>query len=79
MAVIWTPDENQLGKHTITVVISDGVDSQTSSFDVNVVEVGKEEDGSLIVLIGLFLISLVVVFVVVFFFVLSKRGHEQEP
>jgi hypothetical protein len=73
-SVLWTPGEDQLGRHTITVEISDGVNSQTSSFEVNVVREGAEEDGSMIVLIGLLLaVSFAVIIAVVYLVFVMKR------
>ena len=75
--VTWTPEEDQLGRYTVIVVISDGVDSQTSSFEVNVVEVGSEEEGNLILLIVLFILSFIVVVVVIMLTVGSRKSSEQ--
>ena len=73
-SVLWTPGEDQLGRHTITVEISDGVNSQTSSFDVNVVEEGSGEDGSMNVLIGLLVaVSFAVIVAVVYLTLVMKR------
>ena len=77
--VTWTPDEDQLGMHTIIVAISDGVDSQTSSFEIKVVDEGTEEAGSTFVLIGLFFLSLVIVIVVIILVVISKKASLQGP
>ena len=72
--VTWTPEEDQLGMHTITVAISDGVSSETSSFDVNVVEEGTEEEGGMIVLIGLLVaVSFAVIVAVVHLVFVMKR------
>jgi WD40 repeat protein len=38
----WYPTRNQVGNHTITVLVSDGKDASTMSFNIGVIDAGPE-------------------------------------
>ncbi len=74
----WTPEDNQVMLHTVTVEVSDGIETNTATFDI---EVGKAESSSSS---SLFLIIIIVVIVVIslalgiFFFMIKKKQMDEE-
>jgi outer membrane protein assembly factor BamB len=60
--IIWTPDANQVGNHTVVVYVSDGLESATMSFEVVVTiediinDVDDKDSPIVLIIIVLFLI-----------------------
>ncbi len=73
----WTPKDNQVMLHTVTVEVSDGIETNTVTFEI---EVGEAESSSS----SLFLIIIIVVVVVIllalgiFFFMKKKKQMDEE-
>jgi len=74
----WTPNDDQVILHTITVEVSDGIESTISTFRVEVTE-GKSSSS-----ISIFIIILIVVVIVIllalgiFFFIKQKKKMDEE-
>lgn len=80
--LVWTPRSNQVGNHTVRVVLSDGRDTVTTEFTVNVTAPPPEEEpdgeeeadgGSDLLLWGI----IVILLIVILFLVMNMTGKGQ--
>jgi predicted transcriptional regulator len=60
--ITWTPIKEHLGKHTISVLLSDGIDQSNITFEIEVIEkeVGKESSNPTFVIYTIFIIIIII-------------------
>ncbi|MGA1793447.1 MAG: putative Ig domain-containing protein [Thermoplasmatota archaeon] len=73
----WKPSSSQEGYHTVTVEVSDGVETVVETFDI---EVLKGEEGGLPIglIAGIGIALAIIILVVILFFFFKKRSAEKE-
>lgn len=76
----WTPSDDQLILHEITVGVTDGVDNYEETFKIEVQEGGSSSSSSILspIIIGIAVILIVVIGMVIFLAIRSKKGREEE-
>jgi hypothetical protein len=72
----WTPKDDQIGTFTAMVQVSDGIDTHSRSFDIEVIEGEKETSTLLLIIITVAVVILMIATVVFLIFSVKKRMDE---
>jgi hypothetical protein len=73
----WTPKDDQKGDHVISVMVTDGVETTSASFDLEVVQ-GDEEGFPLFIIIIIVVVLLLIILAVLAFLFLRKKEDKEE-
>jgi flagellar biosynthesis/type III secretory pathway M-ring protein FliF/YscJ len=73
----WTPDDDQVMLHTVTVMVTDGIENSTATFEIEVTE-GESSSSSLLIIIAVVVIVVILVALGVFFFIKQKKKMDEE-
>ena len=73
----WTPGSDQKGDHVISVIVSDGVESTSASFDL-VVAQGDEGGFPIALIIAIAVILLLIILALVIFLIMRRKKEEEE-
>jgi len=74
----WTPTEDQVRIHVITVQISDGIDSNTDSFEIIVNKGETESSFPVAVVIIIVVVVLIIIIAGLFFLIKRKKKMDEE-
>ncbi|UCE36678.1 MAG: FG-GAP repeat protein [Thermoplasmata archaeon] len=77
--ITWTPEEGQVGTHTVTVRLSDGKDFTSVTFEIEVKEMDsddKNSEGSPLLLLSIIIIIVVIVVLLLLLLMLKKKPKE---
>ncbi|MGA1793446.1 MAG: putative Ig domain-containing protein [Thermoplasmatota archaeon] len=73
----WKPSSSQEGYHMVTVEVSDGVETVTETFDIEVLK-GEEAGLPIGLIAGIGVALAIIILVVILFFVFRKKSGEKE-
>jgi hypothetical protein len=74
--ITWTPTSDQIGNATVSVVISDGIDSSSTTFEIKVSE--QEEENIFGFAISLFSILIPIILFLIILFIIIKRKSKKK-
>lgn len=74
----WTPEDDQVLIHSVTVAVSDGIDTNTATFEIDVVEGEDPSTSSLLVVIIIIVLAVIIIVVGIFFFMKKKKKMDEE-
>jgi hypothetical protein len=81
--ITWTPTKNQVGKHSIEVTLSDGIDKINITFEIEVTEKTTESKDTkadtLLFLILIIIIIVIILVIMIFMGLKKKKKAKQEP
>ena len=73
----WTPGEDQVLLHSVTVQVSDGIENNTASFEVEVTE-AEASSSTLLITIAIAVIGLLLLALGIFFIIRKKKQMDEE-
>jgi len=73
----WTPKDDQVMLHAVTVGISDGIEMNTASFEINVIE-GESFTSTLLISIVLAVLVILLLALGIFFVIRKKKQMDEE-
>jgi hypothetical protein len=75
----WTPSEDQVLLHVVTVGVTDGIEKNTATFEIEVTE-GKESSSSLGIIIIIMIVIIIVIIIAmgIYFFIRIKKKMDEE-
>jgi LPXTG-motif cell wall-anchored protein len=73
----WTPNDDQVMLHAITVGVSDGIEMNTATFEIEVTE-GESSASTLIITIAIIVIVILLLALGIFFFMKKKKQLDEE-
>jgi len=73
----WTPNDNQVMLHTVTVQVSDGIEISTATFEIDVKE-GISSSSTIVIGIAIGVIVGILVLIGIIFLVRKKKSMDEE-
>ncbi|MBN1389569.1 MAG: putative Ig domain-containing protein, partial [Candidatus Thermoplasmatota archaeon] len=73
----WTPKDDQVMLHTVTVQVTDGIDINTLTFEIDVTE-GESSTSTLLITIAIVVIVVILLALGIFFFIKQKKKMDEE-
>ena len=73
----WTPDDDQVMLHTVTIGVSDGIETNTATFEIEVIE-GESSSSSLFIIIIIAVVVILLIVLGIFIFIKQKKKMDEE-
>jgi hypothetical protein len=73
----WTPKDNQVMLHAVTVQVTDGIETNSFTFEIEVTE-GEVSTSTLLITIAIIIIMILLIAVGIFFFMKQKKKMDEE-
>jgi hypothetical protein len=73
----WAPDDDQIMLHTVTVMVTDGIENSTATFEIEVTE-GESSSSSLFIIIAIVVIVAILLVLGILLFIKQKKKVDEE-
>ena len=73
----WTPKDDQIMLHKVTVMVTDGIENSTATFEIEVTE-GESSSSSLFIIIAIVILVVILLALGILFFIKQKKRIDGE-